>query len=237
LGGSQGHADALARSCVFAVREACKVTKLEHGASFAIHGFGNAGQHVALLHPEILNGGKLIAVSDTSGGVVSRNGIDPQALVAYKQRHGKVSGFPDTEPISGEALLELNVDILYPAAVEGVITRINAEQINAQIVCELAAGATTPEADTILHVKGVYVIPDFLANAGGITVSYFEQVQGNSNYYWTRDKVQRLLDAKISKAHQEVHELQKRQNVTTRFAALLVAVSRVAEAVHLRGWV
>jgi glutamate dehydrogenase (NAD(P)+) len=238
LGGTQGHTDALARGGVLGVREACKAIGLDAAAgTYAIQGFGQAGQHTALLHQEILGGGKLIAVSDTSGGVVSRNGINPKDIVEYKRRHGKVTGFPGTEPMLGEDLLELNVDVLYPAALEGVITSINVEHIKAKIVCELATGATTPEADTILYVKGIYVIPDFLASAGGITVSYFEQVQGNSNYYWTRDEVNQRLDAKSSAALQEVSALQRSRKVTMRFAALLVAVARVAEAVRLRGWV
>ena len=237
LGGSQGHKDALARGGVLEVREVCKALGLEATTgTYAIQGFGHAGQHTAFLHQEILGGGKLIAVSDSSGGVISSDGLDPKALVEYKRRYGKVAGFPGATPISSEDLLELNVDILYPAALEGVITSINAEQINARIICELATGATTPEADTILNVKGVYVIPDFLASAGGITVNYFEQVQGISNFYWSREEVGQRLDAKISTALQEVNNLQKSRNVPLRFATLLVAVARVAEAVHLRGW-
>jgi len=238
LGGTQGHPDALARGGVLEVREACKAIGLDAATgTYAIQGFGQAGQHTALLHPEILGGGKLIAVSDSSGGIVSSEGLDPRALMDYKRRHGKVTGFPGAAPISTEDLLELKVDILYPAALEGVITSINADQINARIICELATGATTPEADTILHVKGRYMIPDFLASAGGILVNYFEQVQNNSNYYWTRDEVNRRLDAQISAAWQEVSALQRSRNVSLRFAALLVAVARVAEAVRLRGWV
>ncbi len=238
LGGTQGHTDALARGGVLEVREACKALKLDAAAStYAIQGFGQAGQHTARLHQEILGGGKLIAVADSSGGVVSSDGLDPKLLVDYKRRHGKVTGFPGATPISPEDLLELNVDVLYPAALEGVITSINADQINARIICELATGATTPEADTVLHVKGIYMIPDFLASAGGIMVNYFEQVQGISNYYWTRDEVNRRLDAKISTALQDVHALQQSRNISMRFAALLLAVSRVAEAVRLRGWV
>ncbi len=238
LGGTQGHNDALARGGVLEVREACKALNLDATTcSYAIQGFGQAGQHTALLHPEILGGGKLIAVSDSSSGIVCSEGLDPKAVVDYKRRHGKVSGFPGASPISNEDLLELNVDILYPAALEGVITSINAEQINARIICELATGTTTPEADTILNVKGVYVIPDFLASAGGSIVSYFEQVQGHINYYWLRDDVNQRLDARISAALQEVRGVAQSRNVPLRFAALLLAISRVAEAVRLRGWV
>ncbi len=237
LGGSQGHTEALARSGVVAVREACKLIPMNPAGSYAIQGFGNVGQCVALLHPEILGGGKLVAVSDSSGAVVSRTGIDPKELVDYKRRHGKILGFPGAEPILGADLLELNVDVLYPAAAAEVITGNNADQINAKVVCELAPGATTPEANTILDLKGVYMIPDLLANAGGVIASYFEQVQSTNNYYWPRDEVHRLLDAKITAAYGAAAELQKSRNIRLRFAALLIAVTRVAEAARLRGWV
>lgn len=236
LGGSQGNTEALARSGLFAVREACKHIQMNPVGSYAIQGFGNVGQNVALLHSEILGEGRLMAVSDSSGGVVSRNGINPRDLVEYKRRHGKVAGFPGTEPIFSEDVLELNVDVLYPAAKAEVITGINAEQINARIVCELATGAITPEADMILDIKDVYMIPDILANAGGVTASYFEQVQSTNNYYWTCDEVHNLLDARITKAYGKAAELKKSRNIHLRFAALLIAVERVVEAVRLRGW-
>ena len=237
LGGSHGHSEAFARSGVYAVREACGLIQTDPACTYAIQGFGHVGQSVALLHPEILGEGKLMAVSDTSGAVVSRNGINPRDIVEYKRQHGKISGFPGAEPMLAEDLLELNVDVLYPAATAEVITGINAEQINAKIVCELAPGATTPEADTILDLKGVYMIPDLLANAGGVIASYLEQVQSTNNYYWPCDEVHRLLDAKITKAYSEASELQKSRNIHLRFAALLIAVARVAEAARLRGWV
>jgi glutamate dehydrogenase (NAD(P)+) len=238
LGGTQGHTDALARGGVLAVREACKLLDLDASAcTYAIQGFGHAGQHTAWLHPEILGGGKLIAVSDSRGGIVSRAGLDPRAVVDYKLQHGQLAGFPGAETLSNEDLLELNVDILYPAAKDNVITNVNADQINARIVCALANGATTPEADTMLYLKCVHVIPDIIASAGGLIVSYFEQVQGNSNYYWTRDEVNARLDARISAVLAQVHDVQLSRNVPLRFAALLVAIGRVAEAVCLRGWV
>ena len=155
----------------------------------------------------------------------------------YKRRHGKVAGFPGAEPILNEDLLELNVDVLYPSAMAEVITGTNADQISAKIICELATGATTPEADMILDIKGVYMIPDLLANAGGVIASYFEQIQSTNNYYWPCAEVHRLLDAKITKAYDAASELQKSRNIHLRFAALLIAVERVAEAVRLRGWV
>ncbi len=238
LGGSQGRADATARGGVLVVREACKALGIDpRECSYAIQGFGNAGQNAALLHPEILGGGRLVAVSDTSGGVCSSSGIDPKALVAYKNKTGKVAGFPNTRPISNEDLLELEVDVLYPAALENVITEANADQVKAKISCELSDGPTTPGADTVLHVKGVHVIPDFLANAGGVTVSYFEQVQGTYNYFWPLEEIHRQLDARMTKTYHDVYRVHKEKNVPMRLAAYLVAVSRVAEAVKLRGWV
>jgi glutamate dehydrogenase (NAD(P)+) len=134
-------------------------------------------------------------------------------------------------------LLELDVDVLYPAAREDVITQASAEQIKARIICELADGSVTAEADLILHIKGVHVIPDFLANAGGVTVSYLEQVQGSYHYFWPLDEIHRQLDARVTKACHEILQMQKSKNVPVRFAAYLVAVNRVAEAVKMRGWI
>ncbi len=236
LGGSKGRNDATARGGVYAVREACKKTKINPHGSFAIQGFGNAGQYAALLHPEILGGGRLVAVSDTSGGIYNPKGIDPKSVVEYKLKKGSVAGFPGTEPIVNDQLLELDVDVLYPAALENVLTASNAGRVRAKIICELANGPTTPEADVILHQKGVHVIPDFLANAGGVTVSYFEQVQGHYNYYWSLDEVYKQLDARMTKAYHDVYEMHEKRKVHMRLAAYLVSVNRVAEAVRLRGW-
>ncbi len=238
LGGSQGRHDATARGGVYCVREACKVKNINPSkCTYAIQGFGNAGQYAATLHPEILGGGKLIAVSDSRGGVINRGGIDPEKIVAYKLETGKVTGFPGTEPITNEALLELDVDIMYPSALEGVITAKNAKNIKCKISCELANGPTTPEADEILFGKGVMVLPDFLANSGGVTVSYFEQVQNTYNYYWSREDVNQQLDRKMTDAFHAVYKTQQQAKVHMRLAAYMVAVTRVAEACKLRGWV
>ncbi len=237
LGGSQGRGDATARGGIFTVREACKLLGVDPKGTYAIQGFGNAGQYAALLHPEILGGGKLVAASDTSGAVYSADGLDPKALVDHKLKTGKLSGFPGAEKLDPDKILELEVDILYPSALENVITDENADKIKARIVCELANGPTTPEADTRLHLNGVHVIPDFLANAGGVTVSYFEQVQGTYNYYWSLEEVHRQLDARMTKAYDDVFKMAKAKDVHMRLAAYLVAVKRVAEAVRLRGWV
>ena len=237
LGGSKGRGDATARGGVFTVREASKALGIDPKGTFAVQGFGNAGQFAALLHPELLGGGKLVAVSDSRGGVYSDAGIDPKKVVDHKLKTGAVKGFPGTNPISNEELLELEVDILYPSALENVITEKNAPNIKAKISCELANGPTTPEADVILHDKGVHVIPDFLANAGGVTVSYFEQVQNTYNYYWTLEDIHKQLDEKMTEAYHAVYNMHKEKKVHMRLAAYIVAVARVAEAVKLRGWV
>ncbi|NOZ55404.1 MAG: Glu/Leu/Phe/Val dehydrogenase [Calditrichaeota bacterium] len=237
LGGSLGRVDATARGGMYVTREAAKVLGLKtEGATVAIQGFGNAGQFAATLSKELL-GMKVVAASDSRGGVYNPKGIDPHALVEHKQRTGSVVDFPGTEPISNEDLLQLKVDLLVPAALENVITDQNADKIQAKIVCELANGPTTPEADKILHDRGVFVLPDFLANAGGVTVSYFEQVQNAYNYYWPLEDVHKRLDQKMTKAFNDVYETHKKHNVHMRLAAYMVAVARVAEAMKLRGWV
>lgn len=239
IGGSQGRGDATARGGIYVTREAAKVLGIElKGATMAVQGFGNAGQFAATLGEEIL-GMKLVAASDSRGGVYNKNGIDPKELIKHKKATGSVTGFKDSEAISNEALLELDVTVLFPSALEGVITRQNAHKIKAKISCELANGPTTPEGDVILHQNKVFVIPDFLANAGGVTVSYFEQVQNTYNYYWALDDVHQQLDRKMTDAFHAVHEMYKKYNgkIHMRQAAYCVSVARVAEACKLRGWV
>lgn len=239
LGGSQGRGDATARGGIYTVREACKHLDINPAkATYAIQGFGNAGQFAATLHHEILGGGKLVAVSDSRGGIYSEKGFDPYKLVEWKLKNKQVRGFPGTKKeISNEELLELPVDVLYPAALENVIRKDNAGRIKAKISCELANGPTTPEADAILHKNGVFVIPDFLANAGGVTVSYFEQVQNTYNFYWTIGDVQHMLDQKMTKAFNDVYAMHREKKIDMRTAAYLVSVNRVVEAMKLRGWV
>ncbi len=238
IGGSQGRGDATARGGIFCVREAGKVLNLDVAkATYAVQGFGNAGQFAATLHQEVLGGGTLLAASDSRGGVINKNGMDTHALVRHKLETGAVANFPGSNPISNEELLELECDVLYPAALEGAITEKNAGDIKAKIICELANGPTTPEADNILYEKGTYVIPDFLANAGGVTVSYFEQVQNTYNYYWSLKDVRQQLDRKMTDAYHAVHELSKKVKAHNRLVAYMVAVARVAEACKLRGWV
>lgn len=238
LGGSQGRGDATARGGLYVVREALRVRNIDpKKTTYAIQGFGNAGQFAATLHPEILGGGRLIAISDSRGGVFNSDGLDPKAAVKHKIETGSVIGLPGTKPITNEALLELEVDVLYPSALEGVITGQNAGKVRAKVLCELANGPTTPDADKILHDRGVFVLPDFMANAGGVTVSYFEQVQNTYNYYWSLADVHSQLDRRMTDAFKAVYDMHRANNVHMRLAAYMVAVSRVAEACKLRGWV
>lgn len=237
VGGSAGRGDATARGGIYITREAAKVKGVNlQGAEAAIQGFGNAGQYAALLGQQIL-GLKIIAVSDSKGGIINKDGLDADELIKHKLNEGTVSGFPGSSPITNEELLELPVMVLFPSALENQITQANADRIKAKFSCELANGPTTPEADEILYKKGVFVLPDFLANAGGVTVSYFEQVQNTYNFYWDLDQVHQRLDRKMTSAFKAVYEMHVDQGVNMRQAAYLVAVARVAEACKLRGWV
>jgi glutamate dehydrogenase (NAD(P)+) len=237
LGGSQGRGDATARGGVYVTREAAKVYELDlRNQTMAIMGFGNAGQHAALLGEQIL-GLKLVAASDSKGGIYNPVGIKARELIDYKLKNGRLMGFPGSEPITNEQLLELDATVLFPAALEDVINRDNAARLRCRICCELANGPTTLDADKILQEKGVIVLPDFLANAGGVTVSYFEQVQNSSNFYWELEEVHRRLDEKMTHAFRAVYEMSQQKRINLRQAAYLVAVARVAEACKLRGWV
>ena len=178
-----------------------------------------------------------MAVSDSRGGVYHPTGIDPDVALAHKQATGSVAGLPGAQPIANGDLLELDVDVLIPAALEQVITGENAGRVKARILAELANGPTTPEADEILDANGVHVIPDFLCNAGGVTVSYFEMVQNNAMFYWEESEVHQRLDQRMTLAYHRVLEAAQRYGVTMRQAAYAVAVSTVAEAMQLRGWV
>lgn len=237
LGGSAGREDATARGGLITVREAARELGIElKGATAAIQGYGNAGQFTHTLSVELL-GMKIIAASDSSGAIMNEDGLDPVALRRHKRNTGTVVGFPDAQSIDPNRLLELDVTVLFPAALENAITASNAPNIKARIVAELANGPTTPEADEILSANGVYVIPDFLCNAGGVTVSYFEMVQNAYQFYWTEEEVHQRLDEKMTHAFKMVHELARKRQINNRQAAYLISVERVAEAVRLRGWV
>ncbi len=236
LGGSLGRGDATARGGIFCTREAGQTLGIElKGATAAVQGYGNAGSFAHLLGEELL-GLKIVAASDSRGGVYNPDGIKAAELIKFKQETGTVTGFPGTKPVSNQELLELDVTVLFPSALENAITAKNAGNIKAKIQVELANGPTTPEADDILYKNGVYVIPDFLANAGGVTVSYFEMVQNAYQYYWSIEEVHNRLDQKMTAAFHAVHDAAKKYNVHNRTGAYLVAVNRVAEAVRLRGW-
>jgi len=237
VGGSAGRGDATARGGMYILREAARIKGLDLAkATVAVQGYGNAGYYAAALAKELF-GSKVVAVSDSRGGVFCKDGIDPEAAKKHKDATGSVAGLEGTKEITNDEVLVLDVDVLIPSAVENVLTGENAADVKAKISLELANGPNTPEADAILHKKGVLFLPDFLANAGGVTVSYFEQVQNAMNYYWDEPTVHERLDAKMTKAFNDVYEASKKHNINMRTAAYCVAVARVAEAMKLRGWV
>jgi len=249
LGGSQGRGDATARGGMYCIREAAQALGIDLGqATVAIQGFGNAGQFAHKLVAELF-GASVVAVSDSKGAIYCPEGLAYEAVAAHKRDTGSVvdyaggpagansAGGTGCRNIANAELLALDVDVLIPAALEGVIHQENAGDVRARMVAELANGPTTPEADEILFKKGVFVIPDFLCNAGGVTVSYFEQVQNAYGYYWDADMVYQRLDGKMTAAFQAVHQVAQRYGVHNRLAAYVVAVARVAEACKLRGWV
>jgi len=241
LGGSAGRNNATARGGVFILREAAKECGVDlKKATVAVQGYGNAGYYAAYLAKSLL-GCKIVAISDSKGGIFTEKGLNPEQVRKHKAKTGSVINFPNTKAISNEEPLELEVDILIPAALENVITEKNASNIKAKIVAELANGPTTPEADDILYKilykNGVHVIPDFLCNAGGVTVSYFEMVQNFYMYYWDEREVYQQLDKKMTTAYHSVLNVSKKYNINMRQAAYAVAVERVVEAMKLRGWV
>ncbi len=236
LGGSQGRGDATARGAVYTIREASKRLSIPlKDATVAIQGYGNAGSYAAILLQEM--GARIVAVSDSKGGILSEKQLGPKGVLEHKQRTGSVVGFPGTKAITNEGLLELQCDILVPAALESVITGKNASQIKAKIVAEVSNGPTTPEADAVLFKNKVFDIPDFLCNAGGVTVSYFEWVQNIYGLYWPVEEIHERLDKIMTKAFNDVYDMHVKQNVNMRMAAYMLSVQRVAEAMKLRGWV
>ena len=236
LGGSLGRGDATARGGMFTIEEASKHLGIYLStATVAVQGYGNAGSNIAILMHDII-GSKIVAVSDSKGGIYNKQGLDPHQVWQHKMETGSVINFSQAENISNDQLLELEVDVLCPSALESSITRGNASKIRAKIVAELANGPTTPEADEVLYNNGIFVIPDFLCNAGGVTVSYFEWVQNIYNYYWDEDKVHHRLNEKMTRAFQTVLSESLKRKVSMRLAGYIVAVARVAEAIRLRGW-
>ena len=237
LGGSKGRGDATAKGGMYCIREAAKELKIDLSkATIAVQGYGNAGYYAAKLAKEMF-GSKIVAVCDSQGGCYCKTGIDAEEAQKIKTKTTSVCNMKTGDKISSEEILELDVDILIPSAMENVITEKNAPNIKAKIVAELANGPCTPEADDILYKKGIHVIPDFLCNAGGVTVSYFEMVQNFNMYYWTEKEVYERLDAKMTTAYHDVYSTHKDYKINMRQAAYVRAVERVVEAMKLRGWV
>ncbi|MDZ7724821.1 MAG: Glu/Leu/Phe/Val dehydrogenase [candidate division KSB1 bacterium] len=237
IGGTEGRRDATARGGVITVREACRALNIDPLGPFAVQGFGNAGQRAALLHQELLGGGKLIGVCDSRGGLYNPDGMPVKDLIMYKLKNGSVVGFPGANPVDRDSILELDVNILYPAALENAISLKNVERIKAKIICELANGPTTPDADRILYEKNIHVIPDILASAGGVTVSYFEMVQDGTRDFWEEAVVHERLDKILTQAYHTIKEATQEKKVHPRLAASIVGVARIAETCELRGWV
>ncbi|MFH1775517.1 MAG: Glu/Leu/Phe/Val dehydrogenase [Chloroflexota bacterium] len=237
IGGSPGRGDATARGGMYTIREAARTLGIDLSkATVAVQGYGNAGYYAARLCNEFF-GSRIVAVCDSKDGVSCEVGIDPEVAFTCKAETGSVCNLPNMERISKEELLELDVDILIPAAIENVIIDKNAPNIKAKIVAELANGPTTPEADDILFRNGVHVIPDFLCNAGGVTVSYFEMVQNSYMYSWEEAEVRERLDRKMTEAYHSVLNTSREYKINMRQAAYVRAVERVVEAMKLRGWV
>ncbi|HKD19955.1 MAG TPA: Glu/Leu/Phe/Val dehydrogenase [Thermoanaerobaculia bacterium] len=233
LGGSAGRNEATAEGCFVAIDEAAKRMRLKlKGATAAVQGFGNAGAHVARFLEEA--GAKVVAVSDSRGGIYDKKGLRMELVNAAKEKKGSVTAIRG-QKVSNEELLELPVDILVPAALEGVITRENAPRVKAKIIAEAANGPTTPDADDILRSNGAVVIPDILANAGGVTVSYFEWVQDLYSFFWDPDMVRTQLERTVRRAYDDVAETARRHDTDLRTGALILAVGRVEEATRLRG--
>ena len=236
IGGSLGRTAATGRGVAFATREAAgKLGMALENATAVIQGYGNVGSYAARILADM--GCKIIAVSDVYGGICNRDGLNLEQLTLHLKETGSVVGFPGTTALTNQELLETKCDILVPCALENQITAANAPAINCRIVTEGANGPTTPEADALLKQRGILVIPDILANAGGVTVSYFEWVQNLSNFYWTEKEVNERLEALMVRAFAEVWDMYQKHDVDMRMAAYMVSINRIAEAAKAKGWV
>jgi len=234
LGGSQGREEATSRGCVYAILSALKALNYDKPSlSVAVQGFGNVGSNAAKILYDL--GFKVIGISDAGGALYSKQGIDPYSLYEHVSSTGSVAGYGKAEQIEPQALFGLDCDILIPAALENQITAANAHLIKASIIAEGANAPTTAEADDILSDKGVFIIPDILANCGGVTVSYFEWVQGNDAYFWSKRKVDIALKEIMDDAFTQVYSLALDKNISMRDAAYYIAVGKIVEAVRLRG--
>jgi glutamate dehydrogenase (NAD(P)+) len=234
LGGSHGRAEATARGCLYALREACRVKGMNlKGARVAVHGFGNAGANIARL--VVADGAKVIAACDSKAGLYSEAGIDIGAAQRHKDETKSLAGLAGTKEISPEDIVGVDCDILLPSALENAITLANVGQVKAKIIAELANGPTTPGADRVLEDQGVFLIPDILANAGGVTVSYYEWVQDQYSFFWSEKQINDTLEQTMSKAFNEVYATAQRYGTDMRTGAYILAVDRVAEATKVRG--
>jgi glutamate dehydrogenase (NAD(P)+) len=234
IGGSLGREEATARGSLYCIRDAvAKRDERLDSMTVAVQGFGNVGSHLSRLLSR--EGAKVVAISDSSVSLHNAAGIDTETAFAYKREHGTLAGLPDAEEIDAEDLLTLDVDILAPCALEQVITEHNAASVRASIVCEGANGPVTPGADAVLEDRGVLILPDVLANAGGVVVSYFEWVQGLQEYFWKEAEVNAKLNDIISRAFDETWETAEERKLPMRVAAYGLAVQRVAEATITRG--
>ncbi|HVX38983.1 MAG TPA: Glu/Leu/Phe/Val dehydrogenase [Gemmatimonadaceae bacterium] len=234
MGGSLGRREATGRGCMIVTKEALKHLGMPtQGTTVAVQGFGNVGSVAAQLLSR--EGCKIVAISDRTGGYYNKNGIDIDAAIKHVQRVRSLEGFAGGDQITNEELLEAPVDVLVPAALENVITSKNAGKIKAKVICEGANGPTSAGADSILDEKGIFVIPDILANAGGVTVSYFEWVQDRGGYFWTEDTVNQRLNEIMCNSFAAVLQLAKQHKVNMRTAAYMLSISRVATVHRLRG--
>ena len=234
LGGSQGRAEATARGCLYALREACRVKNMSlKDARVSIHGFGNAGANIARLIAE--DGAKVIAACDSKVAVYNESGIDVAEALKHKAETGSLAGLAGTKETECDDVLTMECDILLPSALENAITLKNVGNVKTKIIAELANGPTTPGADRVLDEQGVLLIPDILANAGGVTVSYYEWVQDQYSFFWTEDKINKTLEQTMQTAFDSVHETAKRYNTDMRTGAYILAVGRVVEATRVRG--
>jgi len=236
LGGSEGRGEATGRGCAYVIREAAKDLGIRvKGGTVAVQGYGNAGSVAAdILHDE--QGAKIVAVSDTKGGIYKADGLNPHTVEEHKKKTGSVVGFPGAKSISNDELLELKVDVLVPAALENQITPKNADKIQARIIGEAANGPTVPSADTVLFEKKITVLPDVLANAGGVTVSYFEWAQDIQGYYWELNEVNTRLEHVMVRSYNDVHKVAMERQVHHRTAAYVLAIQRVVDAMKIRGF-
>jgi glutamate dehydrogenase (NAD(P)+) len=234
LGGSQGRAEATARGCLYALREACLVKGIPlEGARVAVHGFGNAGANISHMVED--DGAKVVAICDSSVGLYDEGGIDIQSALRHKKQTSSLAGLPGVKEIGCDEVLTVECDILLPSALENAITLANVGRVKAKIIAELANGPTTPGADRVLDDQGVFLVPDILANAGGVTVSYYEWVQDQYGFFWTEKQINETLEGTMRTAFRAVHETAVRYDTDMRTGAYILAVDRVAEATKVRG--